>query len=116
MMIEQDNGLYTGGPLDVWCILHNVKANTYHFAFRVERPMPGPIGNVEDLSFVRLKSKMHHTAGDATLEAAKDRLKDERKKIAVDDSNVWSDPMEWDGEPFVTVVANWKRAEAAACS
>lgn len=110
MLIENGDGTYTGGPLDVWCIMHNVEADTYHAAFFEEKPMPGPRPSVEDTKIVRLKSKMHHTEGAPTLEGALKYLDEMTAKVQVPPENIWREPKDWDGEiGIVWVFPNWRR-------
>lgn len=108
MLINNGDGTHTGGPLDILCILHDVERDRFHAAFAEEMPMPGSVPAVGDMPLVRLKSKMHHTAGAPALEEALVHLDDLAGKIHVPPENVWRDPRPWDGEPFVTIVANWR--------
>jgi hypothetical protein len=115
-MIANGDGTYTAGPLDVLMILHDMRANTFHAAFFEEAPMPGPVQDVKDVRVVRLRSKMHHTAGASTLDAARVDLAEIAQKIQVPDSNIWRDhsPYPWDGQPgIVLFVENWLPAEGA---
>jgi hypothetical protein len=108
MLIEKDNGTYTGGPLDVLCILHDVTTDKFHPAFFEEKPFPGPILGVTEADIVRLKSKMHHTEGFSTLPEALVGLDEFALKIEVPASNLWRYPREWDGElGIVWVLQNW---------
>jgi hypothetical protein len=108
MLITQADGTYLGGPLDVVCILLNVKTGIYHPAFFEESPLPGPIKAAEETTLVRLKSKMHHTEGYKTLEEALTGLGELRANIKVDDRNSCEEPIEWDGEiGIVWVFSNW---------
>jgi len=112
MLIANGDGTYIGGPLDVWCILHNVKEGTYHAAFFEEKPMPGPVPDWQDVKVVRLKSKMHHTEGVPTLEEALAQLDEVVPKVEVHPENVWRDPKPWDGEiGIVWAVPNWRIAQ-----
>ena len=118
MLLKQGDGTYTGGPLDVLCILHDVQRDTYHAAFFEEKPFPGEVPAVGDTSIVRLKSKMHHTGGSPDLEGAKEHLRELSDQIEVPPENIWKDPLTWDGEVgIVLVVPNWRSAEArpSAC-
>jgi len=113
MLINNGDGTYTGGPLDIWCILHNVEAGTYHAAFFEEDPMPGPIEpDFRKVKPVRLRSKMHHTTGADSLEGAQAHLDEMVAKVQVPEQNVWRDePMPWDGEIGITFIAdNWRVA------
>lgn len=114
MLINNGDGTHTGGPLDVWCILHNATqgADTYHPAFFEEKPMPGPRPSVQDTKVVRLKSKMHHTEGFPTLEKALVQLDELAAKFRVPNENVWREPVEWDGhEGLVWLRENWRKNE-----
>lgn len=108
MIIERADGTLQCGPLDVVCILHDVKSGRYHAAFFEEKPLPGPVEAVEETEVVRLKSKMHHTTGTAELASARVHLRDLVTKLNVPQKNIWEDPIDWDGElGLVWVVQNW---------
>lgn len=108
MLLERNDNTFDGGILDVICILHNVNTNRYHVAFFEESPMPGPVQPIEEMIYVRLKSKMHHTVGAATLEGAMKHLEEFKSKIHVQDKNIWLEPKDWDGEVgIVWVVPKW---------
>lgn len=98
MMLNNGDGTHTGGPYDVIMILHNVKTNRFHVAFYEEALFPGGVDAETNQGIVRLKSKMHHTAGADTLEEAMIHLEDLRKKLHLPDQNVWKEPREWNGE------------------
>ena len=94
-----------GGPLDILCIL-KLPAGTFHAAFFEEYPLPGPL--MPAASLVRLKSKMHHTAGASTLEGAQEHLDDLKQKISVPAGNVLRDAaIEVDDPVNVWLVPNW---------
>lgn len=103
-MIPNDDGTYTIGPLDILCILHDeINSGRFHPAMLEERPMPGTLECIEDMTFARLKSKMHHTTGFGTLEEARANLRDDlSRRLRCD--NVWYDPLPWDGDPFVCIL------------
>jgi hypothetical protein len=63
---------------------------------------------LSDTKVVRLKSKMHHTQGTPDFEEAQKHLEELRQKIAVSDENVVRRPVAWGGEPFTTIISNWK--------
>lgn len=112
MLIRHDDGTYTGGPLDLLCILHNRAEPTgrYHPAFLEEAPFPGPVQEVSATKIVRLKSKMHHTDGYETLAEAIVGLDDLANKIRLVPENIWRDPIGWDGEQgIVWVIENWRK-------
>jgi hypothetical protein len=114
MLIDKGDGTYAAGPLDVIFIYHHVEAGTFHPVFYEEHPMPGPVGPYNELEFVRLFSKMHHTRGAPTLEGAQELLAEMRTTIKVEDHNVESEhPMPWDGElGDVMIVPNWRKKGA----
>lgn len=102
MMIQNDDGTFTAGPLDVLCILHVEKDGRFYPAFVEERPLPGPVPDPKDMTFARLKSKMSHTSGFATLEEAKVSLREDlAKKLSC--LNVLEEPILWDGIPFACI-------------
>lgn len=109
MLLERNDGTFDGGSLDVICILHDVNKDRYHVAFFEEHPLPSQHDTpIEDLTFVRLKSKMHHTGGADTLEGAIGHLNDMKTKIHIPEKNIWLEPKEWDGElGIVWVVPRW---------
>ncbi len=109
MLLQREDKTFTGGILDVICILHNEKTNRYHAAFFEESPLPGKANiPIDQLPFIRLKSKMHHTEGADTLEEAKKHVEEMRKQIYLVDKNIWLEPQKWDGnEGIVWVVPNW---------
>lgn len=110
MMIDKGNGTYEAGPLDVLCILHDVNTGKYHAAFFEESPFPGKVESMEEMEVVRLKSKMHHTAGSETLDGALAHLKELSEKIIVPDENVKKEPIDWNGEIGITFVwENWRK-------
>jgi len=109
MMIQNGDGTFTGGPLDVLCVLHDVTTGKYHPAFFEEAPMPGSVADVQDVKIVRLKSKMHHTGGFINLEEAHKSLDELCAQIRVTPENIWRKPREWGGEiGIVWLEENWK--------
>lgn len=80
-------------------ILKNTKDDFYHPIVFVENPLPGP---PSDNKPIRHKSKMHHTTGFDTREAALVSA----NKIA-DDENMkrcFDGDIEWDGEGIPALV------------
>jgi len=109
VLIQNDDGTYTGGPLDVLCLLHNVEARTYHAAFFEESPFPGPIPNVDVTKVVRLKCNMHNTEGSPNLKIAMGHLHELSAKIEVPPENIWMEPRLWNGSVgLVWVEPNWR--------
>lgn len=114
MLIANEDGTFTAGPLDVICILKDEKTGRFHPAFFEESPFPGPVDSVDKTDVVRLKSMMHHTAGFATLEDAQQNIsKDLGVKIKTPETNVCREPISWDGwTGIVWICYNWiKRGE-----
>ena len=112
MLIENGDGTYTGGLLDVILIYHNINEGTFHPVFYEESPLPGPLQDIGDVSMVRLKSNMHHTEGFATLEAAQENVRtDLRIKILLPDDNIAIEQaIPWDGMAGgVQIVQNWRQ-------
>lgn len=110
MMMDNGNGTYTAGVLDVLCILHNVNTNRYHAAFFEECPFPGEVKPIKEMKVVRLKSKMHHTEGSEALEGALEHLKELSEQIIVPIENIRKEPVDWNGEIGITFVwDNWKK-------
>jgi hypothetical protein len=114
MRIRNDDGTIITGPFDVLLILQNEKTGRFHVCFAEEHPLPGPIE--EHPKFLRLKSSLVHTGGAATLDEAKVQLAELRKRLIVLDENVFPEPREWDGEPFSTLMTNWRKPAEPAVS
>lgn len=112
MLIKNDDGTYTAGPLDAMVILHDVTTGRYHPAFFVEAPFPGPPSDVEVQPIVRLKSQLHHTKGAATLVEAQVLFDEMSGKIQISEHNqVRGAEIPWTGElGLVWVVSNWRKA------
>jgi len=114
MLMEQGDGTYLGGPLDVLCVLHDAENERYHAAFFEEKPMPGKVRSVEDTPVVRLKSKFHHTEGADNLADALVQLDELSAKIRVDKQNICRAPIPWDGVAgIVWTVPNWQAVKQA---
>lgn len=114
-MIANGDGTFTLGKYDVWGILQDTSTGRFHACLWLESPLPGPYE--EPTTFVRLKSKMHHTVGAATFEEAVEHVKELLKKFKLDDDNVWvhrSQVVERDfsneGYADVCTLPNWKKA------
>lgn len=90
MIILNSNSTCSCGNADIICIL-KLPTGTYHVAFYEEVPMPGPIKPISELDFVRLKSKMHHTQGAATIDGAREHAKMLRENLIISDANVYLD-------------------------
>jgi hypothetical protein len=113
MLIRTDTG-HLAGPFDVIGIMKDVSTGRFHACIWEEYPMPG---SQPPDTFVRLKSKMHHTVGAETFEGAVEHVEGMRTKIVIDDANVWIAPQQVvdrdfavEGFASVTVVPNWKSA------
>lgn len=110
MMLDNGDRTITAGPLDVICILQDEDTERYHVAFFEEYMFPGEIAPVEEVTCVRLKSKMHHTPGVATIEEAQVELAKLREGITIDDANVSDKPILWNGViGHIWIYPNWKR-------
>lgn len=109
MLLRHDDDTFTGGPLDVLCILKDINTGRFHAAFFEEKPMPGPVKPVHETEVVRLKSTMHHTEGSDTLEGALVHLNELSVQIQLPEENVWKDPIDWDGQPAVWLKPNWRK-------
>ncbi|MGD9161860.1 MAG: hypothetical protein PVG39_25845 [Desulfobacteraceae bacterium] len=111
MLFEsEDKTYYTGGPLDVIRILHDVTKNTYHAAFLEEHPLPGEVKDIDEIDVIRLISKMHRTEGSLSIEEELPHLEDLASKIHLREENIWRNPIDWNGmkaENFI--VGNWRR-------
>ena len=112
MLIRKDDKSFTGGPLDVLCILHRIETDTFHAAYFEEKMMPGPIVQVSAVATVRLMSHMHHTEGAESFAGAQEHLKDLATKIELPETNIVRDrAIPWDGYPFILMVPNWRQKE-----
>jgi len=113
MLLSNGDGTYVAGPFDLMGVLHDRATGRYHACVWEEKPLPG---GEQLTSTVRLKSKMHHTEGAKTLEAALAHVESLRKKVMIADVNVWTRPDQVypvDGKQgFVTVriERNWRTA------
>ena len=105
----------TAGPLDLITIVLDAKTKRYHPYFLEWHPLPGQFdAEVKDVTAVRLRSKMHHTAGFETLAEAQDHLRREiEEKIEIDPENVHIDEDRirvMDGiNASVILVENWRK-------
>lgn len=109
MLLQQDNGTFLAGPADIICILQLPKG-IYHAAFFEEHPMAGQTKPINELEFLRLKSKMHHTTGADTLEGAQEHVKEMREKIILSDDNIMIDEAIPVTDPVnVWPVLNWTK-------
>jgi hypothetical protein len=108
MRLDNGDGTWTFGPLDIICILKHVETGRFHVAIFEERPMPGPVPNVSDMKFIRLKNGMHHTTGAETLEGSLAQMAELRSKAKFLETNVATKPLPWDGDQaMVWFVSNW---------
>lgn len=112
MLIQTGENQTCGGPLDFICILKSNKTGRFHPAFVEEKPMPGPIPDVADTKFVRVKSKMHHTAGFETFEEAVTNVQESmRPRLTLSDDNVALEhSVDWDEKQmiFTMILLNWR--------
>ena len=113
MLIANSDGGYTAGPLDALIILQHEATHRYHVAFFEERPMPGPIAPVDEVTVVRLTSNMHHTEGAATLKEAINQRAELLEKLQVPSTNLFDEVVAWDGHTGVVLFyPNWLKAVA----
>ncbi|MCK9596534.1 hypothetical protein M0R19_05080 [Candidatus Pacearchaeota archaeon] len=103
MIIKDENKMFCGS-YDVALIMHDITKNTYHATFFEEHPMPGPID--PNPTFIRLKSKMHHTIGSPTFEGALVHLEELTKQLNIKEKNIFRKAFTWDGRLGITVLAN----------
>lgn len=105
MLIENGNGTFTAGPLDVMCILMDPLNNTFHPAFLEEAPFPGPVQDIDKVSMIRLKSHFHHTEGFKSFEEAQANIRESFSK-KIECKNLWDAPVVWDSKSMIfTMVA-----------
>lgn len=108
MMLPDGDGTFTGGPLDAIVLLRDVRTGRFHACFAEEAAMPGPVGEPDALSFVRLRSRMHHTSGAETLEEGRAHVRELAAQIHILPANVSYEPEDWNGSPFTVIIANWR--------
>ncbi len=114
MLIAKGDGTHLVGPADLVCILHDHSTNRYHVAFFEESPLPGPVKPLDQMGFLRLKSKMHHTGGAPTLQEAEQHVVELRKTLDILDSSVLLEPLDWDGQMGLCLIStNWLREKRA---
>lgn len=114
MLIDNGDGTFTCGPLDVLLILLDVAHGTYHAALFAERPLPGSASvDVRDVELVRLECRLSHTRGAPTLEEAQQHLAALCERFKVPETNVWKDRIvAWNGDIQVLLFEpNWLKAE-----
>jgi hypothetical protein len=109
MLIENDDGTHSAGPLDLVLFLYHEETQRFHVAFFEESPLPGPVRPIEETTVVRLKSKMHHTAGAQSWEEAQTQLAEFLTKLKVPENNIIRDSfLIWDGQLGKTLISpNW---------
>ena len=115
MLVSNGDGTYLGGPLDVICVLQDETTGLFHACFMEEHPMPGPVVPANEVTVVRLKSKMHHTTGAWTFEEGVEQARELAASIHLADENLMLDaPWEWDGAPaLVRIIPNWRTGQPA---
>jgi hypothetical protein len=115
MLIQNEDGTFTAGSLDVFCILRDETTGRFHPAFFEESPLPGPVEAAAETIVVRLKSKMHHTVGFESLEEAVVGLQEELiDRIKVPETNICKEPIDWDGQiGIVWICSNWLKTREA---
>jgi len=88
LIYKVEKSMYAGN-LDVICIIQLLPEGRFHTMVLCENPLPGPIIPTDQLEFIRLKSKMHHTTGFSTLEEAIKNIKfDLLERIDILEDNV----------------------------
>ena len=113
MLVRKDDGTFQAGPADIMCIL-KLPTGTFHVAFFEEEPILGPKQPISELDAARLKSKMYHAIGSATLADEQIRAKKLRLKIKLPNENVLLDEViEAEDPEAVWVVPNWTRGEVS---
>lgn len=119
MMLRNDDGTYEMGPFDVLGILKDSSTGRFHACVWLEHPFPGVPDPNPDL--IRLKSKMHHTAGADTFEGALVHVQELHTQIKVSEANLWLKPEQVverdfsnDGFADVMVVGNWLKEARAS--
>ena len=112
MLLQTSEKQCTGGMLDFICILRSIQTGRFHPCFVEERPMPGPVPDMQDTKFIRAKSKMHHTGGfDTFEEAVAYTRKNMCAKLSLPEDNIALDhAINWDSDnvAFVVLLPNWR--------
>lgn len=111
-MFRNADGSYDMGRFDVLGILKDSSTGRFHACVWLEHPFPGASEPNPDL--IRMKSKLHHTAGADTFEGAVQHVNELRSKFKVSDTNVWIRPEQMvernfaqDGFADIVMVQNW---------
>jgi len=90
-------------------LLHNQKLNRWHPVVYLESPMPGKGFEADgNTTLVRHKSKMHHTTGLETREAALDNAR-ELLKQCDGTKTAFDEDIAWDGEDVPADVAFFEK-------
>lgn len=92
MLIPNPDGTVSVGPRDIVGVLRDSHTGRYHVCLWLESPLPGDALGEASHGFIRLKSRVHHTAGADTFEGMLEQLVEFRKKYIVADSNVLAKP------------------------
>jgi len=113
-MLIKDGDKYHAGNFDVIGIMKDTSTGRFHACVWEEHFMPGP---EQPETFVRLKSKMHHTAGADTYEGGLEHVRQLREQVVIAEENVWIKPeqvverdFDVQGYAEVVVVPRWKAA------
>lgn len=110
MRVHDSDGTVLTDPLDLLCILKRQDTGRFHVCFAEEHPLPGPILPADQTDYVRLKSGMHHTDGADTLPEARQQLVEMRKRLIIQDDNVFAEEaVEVEDAVFVVLVPNWTK-------
>ncbi len=84
----------------------------YHATVLVESPMPGSIETLDKQTFLRWKSKMHHTTGAETLKKAQEEARETAAKLELPEFCCFCDEALLSSNPiFVVVTPNFLNAE-----
>jgi len=115
MFVQTDDGL-AAGMFDVLVIAKDSETGRYHPMFLDHRPFAGaPPDDPLDYKAIRLKSKMHHTAGFDDREGAETFVREARESgsVKIDDENVMGvvEIEGWtaDDPAVVHVLPNWRK-------
>lgn len=113
----QPDGTLKADPFDLLGVVKDTSTGRYHMTLWLEHPLPSQgWANENSTGPIRLKSKLHHTAGAETFEGALEHLRELRKKLAIDDVCVWDSPdlcfarnFVEDGFASVLMMGNWRK-------
>jgi len=110
MLVQRSDGTFTCSIYDVLVILRDSNTGRFHVTFFEWCPFPGELSkDTQQITVIRLRSKMHHTTGASTFLDALVHLADMRKKLDIlDECVVTTEFYHWGGEPCSWIAKAWR--------